>query len=66
MALLVRGFIIEEINGWDETALHDHLRAHPSLRHDLGFETLPNYSPRVDANQFLTVAKQYYGLDPPD
>ncbi len=24
------------------------------------------YAPRVDANQFLTVAKQYYGLDPPD
>jgi putative transposase len=25
-----------------------------------------SYSPRVDANQFLTVAKQFYGLDPPD
>jgi len=25
-----------------------------------------SYSPRVDANQFLTVAKQCYGLDPPD
>jgi putative transposase len=24
------------------------------------------YAPRVDANQFLTVAKQFYGLDPPD
>jgi len=24
------------------------------------------YTPRVDANQFLTVAKKYYGLDPPD
>ena len=24
------------------------------------------YAPRVDANQFLTVAKQRYGLDPPD
>jgi IS4 transposase len=24
------------------------------------------YAPRVDANQFLTVAKQWYGLDPPD
>ncbi len=24
------------------------------------------YSPRVDANQFLTVAKKFYGLDPPD
>ena len=23
------------------------------------------YAPRVDANQFLTVAKKYYGLDPP-
>jgi putative transposase len=44
MALLVRAFIIEEINGWDEAALHDHLRAHPSLRQNLGFETLPNQS----------------------
>lgn len=42
MALLVRAFIIEEINGWDETALHDNLRAHPSLRRGLGFETLPD------------------------
>nr|WP_323174413.1 transposase [Natrialba sp. PRR66] len=25
-----------------------------------------SYAPRVDANQFLTVAKQWYGLDPPD
>lgn len=25
-----------------------------------------SYVPRVDANQFLTVAKQYYGHDPPD
>ena len=24
------------------------------------------YAPRVDANQFLTVAKKFYGLDPPD
>ena len=24
------------------------------------------YKPRVDPNQFLTVAKQRYGLDPPD
>jgi putative transposase len=31
MAILVRAFIIEEINGWDETALHDHLRANPSF-----------------------------------
>ncbi|MGN8215885.1 transposase [Halococcus salifodinae] len=44
MALLVRAFIIEEINGLDETALHDHLRANPSLRRGLGFETLPNQS----------------------
>jgi putative transposase len=44
MALLVRAFIIEKINDWDETALHDHLRAHPSLRCGLGFETLPNQS----------------------
>ena len=44
MALLVRAVIVEEINGWDETALHDHLRAHPSLCQDLGFESLPNQS----------------------
>ncbi|MGN8215884.1 transposase [Halococcus salifodinae] len=44
MALLVRAFIIEKINGWDETALHDHLRANPSLCRDLGFESLPNQS----------------------
>jgi putative transposase len=25
-----------------------------------------SYEPRVDANQFLTVAKQCYGLEPPD
>ena len=25
-----------------------------------------SYKPRVDANQFLAVAKQFYGLDPPD
>lgn len=44
MAILVRAFLIEEINGWDETALHDHLRVNPSLRRSLGFETLPNQS----------------------
>ncbi len=44
MALLVRAFLIEEINGWDETALHDHLRANPSLLRRLGFESLPNQS----------------------
>jgi putative transposase len=44
MTLLVRAFIVEEINDWDETALHDHLRANPALRRDLGFETLPNQS----------------------
>lgn len=40
MALLVRAFIIKEINSWNETALHDYLRANPSLRRGLGFETL--------------------------
>jgi putative transposase len=44
MALLVRAFLIEDINGWDETALHDHLYANPSLRKELGFEMLPNQS----------------------
>ncbi|QRV18005.1 hypothetical protein JMJ58_24240 (plasmid) [Haloterrigena salifodinae] len=24
------------------------------------------YAPHMDSNQFLTVAKKYYGLDPPD
>ncbi len=31
----------------------------------LSLEESPEYSPRVDANQFVTIAKQYYGLDPP-
>jgi putative transposase len=26
----------------------------------------PTYSPEIDANLFLTLAKKYYGLDPPD
>jgi putative transposase len=42
MAILVRAFLIEEINSWDETALYDHLRANPLLLRRLGFETLPN------------------------
>ncbi|ADJ16429.1 MULTISPECIES: transposase [Halococcaceae] len=44
MAIHVRATLLMEINGWDETALHDHLRTHPSLRQNLGFETLPNQS----------------------
>lgn len=44
MAVHVRTALLKEINGWDETALYDHLRAHPSLRQNLGFETLPNQS----------------------
>ena len=44
MALLVRACLLKEINGWDETALHDRLQAYPSLRRQLGFETLPNQS----------------------
>ncbi|UPM44879.1 transposase [Halocatena salina] len=44
MSILVRAFLVEEINGWDETALHDYLRANPALRRRLGFETLPNQS----------------------
>jgi putative transposase len=44
MALLVRAFIIKEINGWDETALHDYLRANPALRRRFGFDSLPNQS----------------------
>jgi putative transposase len=44
IAILVQAFIIEKINGWDETALHNYLRANPSLCRGLGFETLPNQS----------------------
>jgi putative transposase len=44
MALLVRTCLLKEINGWDETALHDYLRANPSLRQNLGFEALPDQS----------------------
>jgi putative transposase len=44
MTLLVRAFSIEEINGWDETALHDYLKANHSLRCGFGFETLPDQS----------------------
>jgi putative transposase len=44
MAIHVRAALLKEINGWDETALHDHLRAQPSLRQRLGFERLPNQS----------------------
>jgi len=44
MALLVRAFIVGEVNGWDETALHDHLQANSALCQDLGFESLPNQS----------------------
>jgi putative transposase len=32
----------------------------------LSIEANPDYAPRVDANQFVTIAKKYYGLDPPD
>src|SRR5699024_144393 len=44
MAVHVRAGLLKEFNGWDEIALHDHLRTNPSLRQDLGFETLPNQS----------------------
>ena len=44
MVVHVRAALLKEINGWDETALHDHLRANPSLREALGFESLPNQS----------------------
>lgn len=44
MVFLVRTFIIEKINGWDETALHNYLRANPSFRRSLGFESLPDRS----------------------
>jgi putative transposase len=44
MAVHVRAGLLTAINGWDETALYDHLRAHPSLQQHLGFESLPNQS----------------------
>jgi putative transposase len=44
MSLLMRAFIVKEINDWDETALHDSLQAHPSFRRRIGFENLPNQS----------------------
>jgi putative transposase len=44
MAVHVRAGLLKEFNGWDETALYDHLRAQPSLRQNLGFEMLPNQS----------------------
>ncbi|WP_160135391.1 transposase [Halococcus salsus] len=44
MSIHVRAGLLKELNGWNETALHDYLRAHSSLRQDLGFETLPNQS----------------------
>jgi putative transposase len=44
MATHVRACLIKEINGWDETAIHDHLRANSALRRRLGFDSLPNQS----------------------
>ena len=44
MALLVRAFLLAEINDWDETPLQRYLRHNPSLRRGLGFETLPDQS----------------------
>lgn len=44
IALLVQACLLKEINRWVGTALYDHLRARPSLRRQLGFETLPNQS----------------------
>ena len=44
MASHVRVPLLMETNGWDETTLHDYLRAHPPLRQNLGFATLPNQS----------------------
>jgi putative transposase len=44
MAIQVRACLLKELNDWDDTALHDHLRARPSLRRRLGFETLPAQS----------------------
>ncbi|WP_246998747.1 hypothetical protein [Halosolutus gelatinilyticus] len=44
MTILVRVFLLEKLNGWDDTALHDYLYVNPSLRRDLGSETFPAQS----------------------
>lgn len=44
MVQLVRACLLKEINGWNETTLHDYLGAHPVIRRRLGFETLPDQS----------------------
>lgn len=45
MKQLFRVFIIKELNGWThETALVEYLRKMPSIRRQLGFDSLPNQS----------------------
>lgn len=40
MAILVQAFIIEKINGWDETAFHDYSRVNLLFCRDLDFGSL--------------------------
>ncbi|WP_157969414.1 transposase [Haloplanus rubicundus] len=45
MAQLLRVFLVKELHGWDyETALIEYLKRRPSLRRNLGFETVPDQS----------------------
>lgn len=45
MGQLLRAFLVKELHGWDhETALVEYLQRQPSLRRDLGFETVPDQS----------------------
>lgn len=41
MTILIRVFLLEAINGWNDTTLRDYLQATPSLRRVLGFGMLP-------------------------
>lgn len=42
---LLRVFLIKKLHGWEhETALVEYLRQHPSLRQQLGFESIPDQS----------------------
>jgi hypothetical protein len=45
MGQLLRAFLVKELHGWDhETALVEYIQRQPSLRRDLGFETIPDQS----------------------
>lgn len=45
MTPLVRAFLLKTLHGWDhETALVEHLQNHPKLRHEFGFDSVPDQS----------------------